>query len=212
MWMISFLRYIWSLMLSSFFPSYCFVCKKEGNTICTECLQRLSLSIDTPYPFIISVYSFKNQSLKKIIHAIKYFHRKDLIPPITRALIEKLKTNKDEYSSYCLVPIPMPLLRQYSRGHNHTESIARQIEKETGILLHTTLLKRITRKKRQVMTSSRQERINNQKGSFIVTGQVAGLSIILIDDVTTTGATLKEARKVLLSHGASNVCAYTIAH
>ena len=198
--------------MSSLFPSYCYLCKKEGDPLCAECLHKLPLSIDTPHPFILSVYSFKNPSLKKIIHAIKYFHRKDLIPPITKALIAKINTNRTEYSSYCLVPIPMPLLRQYNRGHNHTESIAKQIAKDTNLPLDDSLLTKIASKKRQVMTLSRQERINNQKGTFLVTGDVTGMNIILIDDVTTTGATLREAKRILLDSGAGRVCAFTLAH
>ncbi len=54
--------------------------------------------------------------------------------------------------------------------------------------------------------------MKNQHGSFGVIDEVQNKNIILIDDVTTTGATLVEARTVLLKHGAKSVLAYTLAH
>ena len=59
---------------------------------------------------------------------------------------------------------------------------------------------------------SRAERLKNQHNAFVVQTSVQGLSVILVDDVTTTGATLLEARKVLLEAGATSVQAYTVAH
>ena len=195
------------------FPPYCYVCKKENTQLCDHCMQHFTKVIDTPSPCITSMYSFKDPHIKKIIHAIKYFHRKDLITPFAKILSEEIQKEK-EYNSYILLPIPMPLLRKYARGYNHTEALAQQIHKEISLVVYTgTLLRNpLVSKKRQVRAKSRKERIRNQYNAFIVNESVKGMNIILIDDVTTTGATLLEARRTLLKYGASHVIAYTIAH
>ena len=108
----------------------------------------------------------------------------------------------------------MPTIRKYLRGYNHTEALATSISNQTHIPVSTTTLVKNTSqsKKRQVLTKSRSERLKNQHNAFRINGTVLGDKIILIDDVTTTGATLDEARKILLSNGALSVEAFTIAH
>ena len=198
------------LLLEVLFPSYCYICKIEGPSICVSCLKKRILVIETPSTVITSVYSFKDPAIKKIIHAIKYFHRKDLVAPLVISIVRTLRQKDIPYS--VIVPIPMPLLRKYIRGHNHAETIAYEISQQTGFPLRCDLLTRAVTKKRQVTTMSRSERLKNQYGSFKVLCDVSGMSILLTDDVTTTGATLLEARRALLKSGASSVEAITIAH
>ncbi len=167
-------------------------------------------ALDPPYPYIISIYSFKNPHLKKIIHAIKYFHRKDLIPPLASVLAHALL--QEEISSFIVVPIPMSRLRKYARGYNHAEALADEIAERLHLTVQNDLLLRATSKKRQVLTRSRGERLKNQRNAFKVETDLHGKKILLVDDVTTTGATLSEARKALLKNGAACVRAVTIAH
>lgn len=208
MWMI---KKITETLLLFLFPSYCYLCKKENGSICIDCIQKRARSIDTPAPFITSIYSFKDPSIKRIIHAIKYFHRKDLIRPLVTPLAKEL--NARTLSDHVLVPIPMPRLRRYMRGYNHAQAIAYELSLQTNIPVLHDVLVRSQSKKRQVTTRSRKERIKNQHGAFSVTTKnIVAMRIILVDDVTTTGATLLEAREALLHHGALSVEAVTIAH
>ena len=156
------------------------------------------------------MYSFKDKRTKKIVHAIKYFHRKDLIEPLVSHCVKIIRQD----TSYVLIPIPMPALRKYTRGYNHTEALAEALGKKLSLRVQKNILLRNsdTSKKRQVQTRSRGERLRNQHNAFRVATSVSGMNIILVDDVTTTGATLLEARKVLLQSGASSVEAFTVAH
>lgn len=216
MWMIQqlILKYLHTIV-ATVFPHHCYVCKKEkdNESICKECLMTFKLVIETPSPYITSIYSFKDIRIKKIIHAIKYFHRKDLLYPFAKSLGKEIQCIEN-YESYTLIPIPMPLLRKHIRGYNHSEILADFIGKELKIPVKCDILLRnpTQTKKRQVLLSSRKERLKNQHGAFIVTSDIQRGNFILIDDVTTTGATLHVARKKLLAHGASRVCAFTIAH
>lgn len=227
MWMIiqikSFVSHILSAILDTLFPPYCYMCKKEGESLCGECLSSIKKPIDTPYPYIISVYSFKDYRIKRIIYAIKYFHRKDLLAPLARALADTLSQEATvPQNVYVILPIPMPTIRRYIRGYNHAEAFAHDLVKylhtvpsqEHGLryCVDTTILTRISSKKRQVLTTSKRERLLNQRNAFMVRKDISGKNIILLDDVTTTGATLSEARRILILHGAKSVRAYTIAH
>ncbi len=200
---------------SILFPSYCYICKKESNdtSICSTCLSSFTKAIDTPAPYITSIYSFRDERIKKIIHAIKYFHRKDLLIPFVKVLSEEIK-NTSNLNSYTLVPIPMPTFRKYVRGYNHGETLASELSKALHIPFQKDILLRnhSVSRRRQVMTPSRHERLQNSKNVFLANKDAAHKNIILIDDVTTTGATLSEARKVLIKAGAVNVLACTIAH
>ncbi|MFA5132458.1 MAG: phosphoribosyltransferase family protein [Candidatus Paceibacterota bacterium] len=210
------------------FPIRCISCAKENTPLCGTCLSSCRRVLDTPALYIHSVFSFKDPLIKKIIHAIKYYHRKDLITPLTRAAALELKSSsfpllassfqsstssfKLSASSWTLVPIPMPRLRKYLRGYNQAELIAKALSQELSIPVRTDILTRSRTPKRQVQTHTRGERLYNQHNSFATATPPLGMNIILVDDVTTTGATLTEARNTLLKQGAKKVIALTLAH
>ena len=204
-----------SRILSTIFPPHCYGCGKESFSLCPKCLQNCKKSLDTPAIYITSLYSFRDPLIKKMIHAIKYFHRKDLIRPLTYELAKELYRKEDSQlktKNFILVPIPMPLLRKYIRGYNQAELIAKILSKECSLSINTRILLRKSAPKRQVMTTTKSERLQNQHNTFKINESVKNLNIILVDDVTTTGATIFEARNLLLKAGASTVQALTIAH
>ncbi len=191
------------------FPTHCFVCKKSDVVLCDKCLHAMHPPLDTPHHFISARYSYKDKRMKKIIHAIKFFHRKDLIRPLSRELLPLLPHIN---GNLVLVPVPMPRFRRLLRGYNQSELLAHTLSSLSGIPVDTSILIRRTSPARQVTTHNRKERLRNQKNTFITYKDLTGREIIIIDDVTTTGATLSEAKKVLDRAGASKVHAITIAH
>jgi ComF family protein len=211
MWMI---HSIISKILAVLFPTVCYGCNKRDSVICKTCLARTRKTLSTPHSYIASFYDFQDPLIKKTIHAIKYFHRKDLISPLVQNLGEELKILASEQpSTNCvLVPIPMPLLRKYIRGYNQAELIAREIGKHCSMQVNTTLLTRSSSPSRQATTKTKSARLKNQRNTFKVTPASKEVSVILIDDVTTTGATLEEARKTLAINGIKVLRAITLAH
>ena len=157
-----------------------------------------------------SIYSFRDPLVRRAIHAIKYFHRKDLLEPLSKELAHEL--SQESYKSYTLVPIPMPRLRRYMRGYNQAGLLAEILSKKTSLPFRCDVLVRTHNVARQVRAKERSSRLKNQRGSFRVVGTVENMNIALIDDVTTTGATINEARKMLLQAGARTVKVFTIAH
>lgn len=204
MWMIK----IFSKIISIIFPSRCYSCHKDGVSLCNSCLKNTKKVLNTPHPYITSIYSFKDPVIKKSIHAIKYFHRLDLIDPLTTELAKEIGVT----DGWILVPIPMPRIRKYMRGYNQAELMANSLSKKCTLLVKTDLIVRLKSPRRQVKTKTKSERMANQHNSFKVINNVKDMNIILVDDVTTTGATISEARNTLLKAGARSVKAITIAH
>jgi competence protein ComFC len=196
-------------LLSLLFPKKCFICAKDGESLCVSCLHSICPPIETPHHFISSRYSYRDIRIKKIIHAIKFFHRKDLIAPIAKELLIHLP---EKNTSLILIPIPMTFVRRLLRGYNQSELLARTLSKLSGVPVDSKILSRKKSTLRQVKSGSRKERLRNQKNTFIVNKSLEDKEVIIIDDVTTTGATLLEAKRVLLNAGAQNVHAITIAH
>ncbi len=211
MWMIHSLYHCLLILL---FPSACYLCGKEGTSLCGTCITFFRRSVDTPHTYIYSYFSFKDSSLRKCIHASKYYHRPDLIEPLTKATYQEFLPLITSLKNPYFVPIPAHRLRIWMRGYNQAEKIAREYSKlYSAPLLLTTLLQKKASKS-QAHTKNRKERLTNKKHSFSVAEGILlhDKDIILVDDVTTTGSTLHEARKKLLDSGARSVTAITLPH
>lgn len=195
------------------FPSSCFVCKKEKNFICQNCLNNFSLCINQKNSDTYSHYSYKDKNIQKIIKAMKYYHQRNLIKYITFPIIKNVPVFINEENSL-LVPIPTTTIRKYLRGYNQSEEIAKIISAELNLPYTFDLLKRNKQTKRQVSVRTISARLKNQKGSFILNnvGKYKNKNIILIDDVITTGATINEAKNILIKNGFKNIKAVTLAH
>ena len=121
-----------------------------------------------------------------------------------------------EMEKFLLVPIPLHPKRYLERGYNQSELLARAVlpyDTSNVLQLETKALFRTKKTNAQAKSQKRTSRFENLRGAFTANPDlVRGKNIILIDDVTTTGATLAEARKVLLKAGAKSVKAHTVAH
>lgn len=115
-----------------------------------------------------------------------------------------------------VVPLPQSRLRVLKRGFNHVLLIVQAAKNASGTNLLQLEKKNLVkiRETRKQAKLSRAERLVEQKNSFAVRHpeRIAGKEIILFDDIITTGATLSEARKVLLKAGAKKVICVALAH
>lgn len=112
-----------------------------------------------------------------------------------------------------IVPIPIPLLRKRRRGGNQAEYLARAVSDRTGLDLEAQALRRRGWwGPRQAQARSRADRPRIVSGAFAADEtRVTGRGVLLVDDVSTTMATLSEAARTLLSAGARVVDAWTAA-
>jgi competence protein ComFC len=154
---------------------------------------------------------------------LKYHNRKGLAENLGAVLYARILPEYidllqfSHFKDPVLVPAPLSKKRYKERGYNQSELLARGIlraDSDQIFSLDTTLVEKIHHTKNQAGITNRSIRLRNLSGAFQVTNpaRVAGKNIILIDDVTTTGATLAELRKVLQQAGAKKVIAFTVAH
>lgn len=121
-----------------------------------------------------------------------------------------------------LIPIPLSKKRLRERGYNQAELICEEIIKinhlrdsvEINMQLEKDLLVKTRETEHQARIRDRRKRLENVVGTFTLKNenQIKGKNIILIDDITTTGATLSEAKKVLRAGSARKIIAFTVAH
>lgn len=127
--------------------------------------------------------------------------------------IKALETKKESFFNNCvLVPIPLYWYKENLRGFNQSNSIASQISQKTSMVLESGFLVRKKYKKAQALLDGSKRR-TNLRDVFAVNSGIKKIpeKVILVDDVFTTGSTMKEAAKVLKKSGVLQVFGMTLA-
>lgn len=158
--------------------------------------------------FLISFGNAENKNLTKILvigkeTAVEIF--RDFGYLLGQELI---KVNfHDKFKDFYLAPVPVAKEKLLQRGHNHSYVFAKALAKTTKLKIFTGLIK-IRQTKDQASLSS-QERKTNLQGAFSLK-EKPPTKIILVDDIKTTGTTLKECGQLLKTAGAKEIIALTI--
>lgn len=167
------------------------------------------------------MFEYRHPAIKNAIGLIKYKGKKKILQtfaePLYGKMLEEIADLKllENFISPILIPIPLSRKRLRKRGFNQSEILCKELmklDKDKIFNFDPNILVKQKETNHQAHTKSRAERMINLEGSFSVAHPISGRNIILIDDVLTTGATLREAKKVLEGSGAKRVIAFTIAH
>ncbi len=188
----------------------CQLCGGLNDTaleVCHECAT-------TPRPWQCGVTVFPYQGAAgDLVRDYKYHRTTAYAPYFARAIAHQWRTAEPLVHPDCIVPIPLHWLRRLQRGFNQAELVAKFLAKDLGIPCITPL-----RRNRQTGHQARLDaegRLRNLRRAFCVpprlAPQIADRTILLIDDVFTTGATLSAAAEVLLASGAREIAVATIA-
>jgi len=214
-----------------FIPRYCPSCKEklklEENCICEECLSsieradRSRLNSEYQRKFastkiisgFTSLFVFeKDKALQLLIHSIKYNKRFLNAKYLGKFIGKNLKEQILNWNVDIIVPVPLHSLRKFDRGFNQSKYIANGIGNEIGINVKSNILKRIryTETQTNLTLKEREENISN---AFQAKHKkmIEGNTFLLVDDIITTGATIRECGKVLLDEGAARVYACSAA-
>ena len=212
-----------STILNIIFPIKCVACGRSGSDLCVECLKDMPPAERESAEWIFPLYDYRHPPLKKALWLLKYKGKRRLANVFAEVLhsriLEELSdlSIMENFTSAILIPIPLSSGRYRERGFNQAGLICKELIKldnnENYKLENNILIKPIDTK-HQAHIHNRRERLKNIIGSFAVkdTDFIKGRNIILIDDITTTGATLTEAKKILKRAGARKIIAFTIAH
>jgi ComF family protein len=147
--------------------------------------------------------------MERILHALK-FERHDFLDDALASLLESTLRARADASFDAIVAVPMSSAKQRRRGYNQAELLARALALRLGARCDMTLLTRREERATQSMLPKR-ERAANVRGAFAASSRVKGKAILVVDDICTTGETLRACAHALRGAGASRVCAITVA-
>jgi ComF family protein len=144
--------------------------------------------------------------LREIIHALKYQGRRSTAPPL--ATLMKQQGASVLAGADAVVPVPLHPARERERGFNQAEDLAR------GLGLPVARALRRVKSTRPQVDLTADERKTNVSDAFLCSGGASAPPlrvVVLVDDVTTTGATLEACARILKAAGAREVRALTAA-
>ena len=147
--------------------------------------------------------------LERVLHAFK-FERHDFLDAALASLLEETIARRGDATFDAIVPVPMHRARQRRRGYNQAELLARALGRRLSIDCRPRLLSKTVETETQ-STLARAQRAANVRGVFTAAGSVRDQSILLVDDICTTGETFRACASELLAKGASRVCAISVA-
>ena len=211
-------------------PLHCVGCRREGDVLCVSCIQGLR-RLEEPFcgtcaqpnvngqcewclehpPKIDGIrapYQFEGP-LREAVHRLKYRGWRVAAPVLGGLLAGYLDRHK--LLGQVMVPVPLHSRRLRSRGYNQSHLLAKEAGKLLGMPVREDLVKRQTDSPPQVEAQSREQRRANVAASFVASEEGKGLSILLVDDVATTGSTLMACAAALKDAGAGSVWGVVLA-
>jgi ComF family protein len=158
---------------------------------------------------VVAVFNYEGP-VRGAVYSLKYDDLRAIAPRLAGLMADALPRSVAEGAD-ALVPVPVSGKRLRSRGYNQSALLARHISRETGTLVMEALLRRVKDTPPQARAESEAERRQNVIGAFEASGQAAGMRVLLIDDVMTTGSTLNACAATLKNAGAKWVGALVLA-
>lgn len=221
-------------------PTRCVSCEMPGELVCEECRETLSWisqswacpDCGAPYGFLtctecehnwetrstVCALSFAGTAAR-MVSCLKDAHELRLALVIAAAMATALdeasawpardgcaRFDPQAIDAVCFVPATSAAFAR--RGFDHMELVSRALCREEGLALADILVRPHSRDQRSL---GREERAANLAGTISVRDDVSGLDLLLLDDVITTGASVREAARALLARGAASVTACALA-
>ncbi|MBA4406645.1 ComF family protein [bacterium] len=218
-------------LIDFFLPRFCPSCRNKLSVkeeiVCTTCLskikhadkERLSHEFERKFSSgkiisgFTSLYVFeKDKELQHIIHGLKYDGKFQIGLYLGKLMGAELGNQFNEWKIDLLIPVPLHHLKRAERGYNQSAYIARGIRSVLKIPIDTKQVRR-TRFTETQTNLNLTERRENLKDAFTGKGSntLKGKTILLLDDVITTGATISECGRILFDKGTSNIYAASVA-
>ncbi|HET8671628.1 MAG TPA: phosphoribosyltransferase family protein [Candidatus Saccharimonadales bacterium] len=195
-------------IISLIAPHSCISCHTEGPLLCPTCQLLLPVTESTPWVYggQISAATPYTGFAKEMVHRLKFERAKDAARTMAAIMAKRMSIAPDAVVTH----VPTATSRARVRGYDQASLLARQLAYTTG-LRYIPLLERIGQQ-RQV-GHTKQERQMLAEGIFRVINADAAKDrpILLVDDVLTTGSTLRSAAETLAQSGVSGISAAVFA-
>lgn len=182
-------------------------------------LRNYQMAGPTNYHWIISVLNYADPKVSQLVKILKNRPQPRLLQLAGEIMYEHLQSSlasKELFqgpSTYLIIPIPSHKTSLRKRGFNQAYKIATHLAQQDDNFLIYEGLKKVRQTSKQALLR-RSNRLTNMLGALKAKdpAKLLGKHIILVDDIVTTGATMNEAKKVLLAAGAASVVGCTLAY
>ena len=179
--------------------------ERDRKNLCADCL-------GGKYSFYKarSVLLYKG-ALRELVHVFKYEGDLRAGDTLSRYLAENVPEDLEPYD--IIIPVPIHIKKLREREFNHAVILCRKLSKVSNTLCDFALLKKIRETRSQFEIKNERERRKNVSGAFSVPfpERIRRRSVLVVDDVYTTGSTSDECAKTLIKSGASRVQVLTLA-
>jgi ComF family protein len=176
------------------------------NHLCGSCIL-------TPPPFVAARAPLRYEgTVRELIHRFKYSYRVQLRRPLGLLAAPHLDEFVARFGADLILPVPLHVRRLRQRGFNQALLLAELFARRWGVPVSRNNLQRIRWTEPQVNLSA-AERADNVKNAFSLKDpeKLRGKSVLLVDDVYTTGSTVKECSRVLLREAGARTAVLTVA-
>ncbi len=197
------------------FPPTCEACGRVDYRFCETCLATLANATiavrheSFSHALTVAATGKHVGLLAHAIRAFKYSGAVEIAMPLSDRLIAAF--GQQHWSIDVIVPVPLSQERLAERGFNQSNVICRRLSEAYCIPRRGAYLQRIRHTDQQARLQGEQRQAN-VRGAFAASDDVAGLTILLVDDVVTTGSTLRECAFALQAKGAKAVYALAVSH
>lgn len=219
-----FLSRFFKYVIEFIFPPFCILCDGQlslnDKLVCRSCLIDLKKVegivregvIDFDCIDEIRAGVYYDTKLQTLIHHFKYQRALGLADAFADMLAPIILENAPWRASDLLIPVPLHKVKFRERSFNQSEEITKALSDKVDIPCSADVLLRRANTESQTQMADAQERVKNMANVFVVknTHAVSGKTIILIDDLITTGSTANACARVLKQHGAQKVYVLTV--
>ncbi len=200
-------QYILTPALDLIFPPACVGCGRVDTLLCAPCTQNIAppdapATVVSPLHDVQAIGHFSGV-LQKAVHALKYEHLTALARPLGELMAERIAVM--HWPPSLIIPVPLHTDRLQYRGYNQAALLGQVIAEQLHWPWQDNVLMRVRATRSQVGLNY-HERQGNVRGAFALAAadSVRGQDIVLVDDVYTTGATMRECAAVLLEDGGAH--------
>ncbi len=210
-----FAAYVNDWLIDLVFPPRCGHCGRVDYRFCANCrcqLDSLPLQSATSRPDSLDevrATGAQRGILESAVKSFKYHDATELSEPLAARMVACLYQQKWQIDA--IVPVPLHTGREFERGYNQSNLLSLQVTQATGIPCESAWLRRIRGTTQQAQLAA-SERRQNVAGAFQASADVAGQSILLVDDVITTGSTLSACAEALRERKAKMVYGIALSH
>ena len=208
-----FMLKISQLILNLLFPSTCLGCQKDGLIICQSCQEKIKIiplsdSIEGINHCFIACH-YDDKPVTDLIKNFKYKNLQGLANSLAQLMINRLQM-EELPKEIVVIPVPLHKNRLKRRGYNQSQELAQHLAEYFNWELNLNLVR--IRSTLPQASLNKIKRLKNIENAFSYQGtNLSGRTVLLVDDVTTTGQTLKWSAQPLKKAGATSILAIVIA-